>query len=147
VTLAVSLAETTDRLRLLEIDAAEDAALAKEAMEKANQAKSISSDSSTKVRETILSCNEILQVLTKMGSIDTVALTELEQKLEMAERNFDEQTLDRQIEEMRQARIIQNQWVKDYEEALARLQSEVDNVEEIKEALPDGCWKRLKLEP
>ena len=38
---------------------------------------------------------------------DTVALTELEQKLEMAERNFDEQTLDRQIEEMRQARIIQ----------------------------------------
>lgn len=24
---------------------------------------------------------------------------------------------------------------------------EVNNVEAIKEALPDGCWKRLKLEP
>jgi len=82
-----------------------------------------------------------------MGSIDIGALAELEQKLEIAERDFLESDLDRRIEEMRQARIIQNQWVKDYEEALARLQSEVDNVEEIKEALPDGCWKRLKLEP
>merc|ERR1712071_256506 len=63
------------------------------------------------------------------------------------QRDFAESDLERRIEEMRQARIIQNQWVKDYEEALARLQLEVDNVEEIKKALPDGCWKRLKLEP
>lgn len=37
--------------------------------------------------------------------------------------------------------------MKNYEEAVALLTSDVENVEEIKEALPDGCWKRVKLEP
>merc|ERR1712071_747629 len=46
------VADKANRLRTLETDAMEDQALAKEAMEKANQAKSISSDSSMKVRET-----------------------------------------------------------------------------------------------
>lgn len=37
--------------------------------------------------------------------------------------------------------------VREYEEELTRLRMEVDNIEAIKDALPDGCWKRLKLEP
>lgn len=100
---------------------------------------------------------------------DTAALDELERKLIIAERDFIESDIERRIEEMRTARVtqvqmlifygfsthnnaflkqyFQNQWVRDYEEELARLRLEVDNVEAIKEALPDGCWKRLKLEP
>jgi len=82
-----------------------------------------------------------------MGNIDTAALDDLERKLIVAERDFIESDLERRIEEMRVARVTQNQWVRDYEEELARLRLEVDNIEAIKNALPDGCWKRLKLEP
>ena len=110
------------------------------------------------------------------GYADTNALDELERKLAAAERDFAEADLERRIEELRAARIsqvsafellsfgrnctfcnaltsaicffyLQNQLVRDYEEELARLRLDVDNVEAIKEALPDGCWKRLKLEP
>merc|ERR1712071_637145 len=97
-----TVADKANRLRTLETDAMEDQALAKEAMEKANQAKSISSDSSMKVRETVASANEILTVLNNMGSIDTAALDELESKLAAAERDFAESDLERRIEEMRQ---------------------------------------------
>ena len=103
--------------------------------------------------------------------LDTAALDDLERKLIVAERDFIESDLERRIEEMRVARVTQvkmdkifvssnsyfkiwtpfpfkqNQWVRDYEEELARLRLEVDNIEAIKNALPDGCWKRLKLEP
>ncbi len=40
-----------------------------QALEKANQAKSISADSTVKVREAIASVNEILIALNNMGSI------------------------------------------------------------------------------
>nr|CAG4638917.1 EOG090X005Q [Daphnia magna] len=145
--LTSSVADTANRMRTLEAEAAEDQGLAKEALEKANQAKSISADSTVKVREAISAVNEILISLNNMGNIDTAALDELERKLIIAERDFIESDIERRIEEMRTARVTQNQWVRDYEEELARLRLEVDNVEAIKEALPDGCWKRLKLEP
>jgi hypothetical protein len=79
-------------MRTLEAEAAEDQGLAKEviwnfkcvtfqqskffvlsirnqALEKANQAKSISADSTVKVREAISSVNEILISLNNMGNI------------------------------------------------------------------------------
>lgn len=40
-----------------------------QALEKANQAKSISADSSVKVREAVASVNEILIALNNMGTI------------------------------------------------------------------------------
>lgn len=145
--LTANVAETGNRMRTLEAEASEDQGLAKEALEKANQAKTISADASVKVRDAITSVNEILTALSNMGNIDTAALDDLERKLIVAERDFIESDLERRIEEMRVARVTQNQWVRDYEEELARLRLEVDNIEAIKNALPDGCWKRLKLEP
>ncbi len=90
--LTASVADTANRMRTLEAEAAEDQGLAKEviwnlkyvtfqqskcfvlsignqALEKANQAKSISADSTVKVREAISSVNEILISLNNMGNI------------------------------------------------------------------------------
>lgn len=78
---------------------------------------------------------------------DTETLDSLERVLAAAERDFGEADLERRLDEMRTARLSQNQMVRDYEEELSRLRLDVDNVEAIKDALPDGCWKRLKLEP
>ena len=43
--------------------------------------------------------------------------------------------------------FFQIQWIRDYDQELGKLHAEVDNIQAIKEALPDNCWKRLKLEP
>nr|CAG4643691.1 EOG090X005Q [Lepidurus arcticus] len=141
------VADTANRMRALEAEAEEDHGLAKEALEKANQAKSNAAESSNKVRDALAAVSEILFTLERVGSIDGGSLDELERKLAAAERDLQESDLDRRLEELRSARITQSSWVRDYEEELARLRLEVDNVQAIKEALPDGCWKRLKLEP
>jgi hypothetical protein len=41
----------------------------------------------------------------------------------------------------------QAQWVKNYQGEVERLLEDVMNIEAISSALPDGCWKRLQLEP
>jgi len=41
----------------------------------------------------------------------------------------------------------QAQWVKNYQDEVDRLQADVLNIEDISNSLPDGCWKRLQLEP
>jgi hypothetical protein len=41
----------------------------------------------------------------------------------------------------------QAQWVKNYLDEVDRLQADVQNIEEISKSLPDGCWKRVQLEP
>jgi coxsackievirus/adenovirus receptor len=41
----------------------------------------------------------------------------------------------------------QAQWVKDYQDEVDRLQTDVQNIEDISNSLPDGCWKRVQLEP
>lgn len=49
--------------------------------------------------------------------------------------------------ELRQARDLQNQWVKDYTEEVEKLQKDVKNIAEIAAALPDKCYRRVVLEP
>jgi hypothetical protein len=90
-TLTANVVDTANRMRQLESEASEDQGLTKEvtylthkpareiltfplcllsqALEKANQAKSISSESSMKVREAISAVNDILLALNNMGSI------------------------------------------------------------------------------
>jgi hypothetical protein len=41
----------------------------------------------------------------------------------------------------------QAQWVKNYQDEVDRLEADVLNIEDISNSLPDGCWKRVQLEP
>lgn len=38
-------------------------------------------------------------------------------------------------------------WIKEYQDEYKHLKGEVDNVEDILNQLPVGCFKRLTLEP
>ncbi|KFM61673.1 hypothetical protein X975_09301, partial [Stegodyphus mimosarum] len=49
--------------------------------------------------------------------------------------------------ELRQARELQNQWAKDYAEEVAKMRKDVANIADIRNALPDKCYRRLVLEP
>lgn len=39
------------------------------------------------------------------------------------------------------------QWMKSYQDDIDRLTSEVNNIEDIRDALPAGCFRQLALEP
>lgn len=44
-------------------------------------------------------------------------------------------------------KILQSRWIKKYQSEVAELEAEVVNIKAISSALPNGCFKRTRLEP
>lgn len=55
--------------------------------------------------------------------------------------------LDKKLSELQAQQKNQNDLINFYKNEIARLQKEVENVEQIAKALPDGCFKQVELEP
>jgi predicted nucleic acid-binding Zn-ribbon protein len=73
----------------------------------------------------------------------------LSKKIDEVETELESADLDSKIETLRTARNKQALWIKNYEDELEALRKEVENVQEIRAALPPDtkCWKRIRLEP
>lgn len=71
----------------------------------------------------------------------------MEKRLSAAEQEIENANLDQRIRALTEAKNQQIQWVKNYDEEVARLRIEVENIETIKLALPVTCYKRVRLEP
>lgn len=89
----------------------------------------------------------IIKELKLLPEIDDKDLDKLEERLKSAEYEIKQTNLDQRIHLLTEAKNLQTQWIKNYEDEVARLKIEVQNIEEIKNSLPDVCFKRLQLEP
>ena len=78
---------------------------------------------------------------------DDADLDRLEERLIAAEKEIQAANLDQRIRELTDAKNSQTQWVKNYEDEVARLRLEVENIDDIRKALPTECYKHLRLEP
>ena len=65
------------------------------------------------------------------------------------EREYLNAKVDEKLVELRTARNEQAKWMREYEEELAVLRKEVENVEAIRNTLPldTKCWRTNRLEP
>lgn len=81
--------------------------------------------------------------------LDEDGLEKLSDKIKDVEREFGTADLDSKLENLRNARNRQTLWLKNYEDELEALRKEVENVAEIRAALPPDtrCYKRIRLEP
>ncbi|PSN35327.1 Laminin subunit gamma-1, partial [Blattella germanica] len=111
------------------------------------QAKSKSANATRQVEKALQDVEDIIEELNQVPHMDPTLLDELELRLQQAEDDFRSANLDGRIQELIDARIVQQQWVKSYQDEIDRLQADVQNMEDISEALPEGCWKRVQLEP
>ncbi|XP_035213490.1 laminin subunit gamma-1-like [Stegodyphus dumicola] len=145
--LSLDVANTAGQLKEYEEQAENDEALTKEALERANQAKTSATDASVKVKNALETVDDILRALDGLDEIDETLLDELEKRLEDAEKEYKEADFNTRMGELRQARELQNQWAKDYAEEVAKMQKDVANIADIRNALPDKCYRRLVLEP
>ncbi|KAF8777898.1 Laminin subunit gamma-1 like protein [Argiope bruennichi] len=118
-----------------------------QALEQANQAKNSATDASVKVKNALDTVEDILRALDGLDDIDESLLDQLEIRLEAAEKEQKEADFDSRMNELRQARDLQNQWMKDYTEEVERLKKDVANIADIRNALPDKCYRRVVLEP
>ncbi|KAK0177645.1 hypothetical protein PV328_001679 [Microctonus aethiopoides] len=90
---------------------------------------------------------EIISELEALPEIDDADLDRLEERLIAAEKEIKATNLDRRIHALNDAKNLQTQWVKNYEDEVNRLRIEVENIDEIRKALPIDCKKRVRLEP
>ncbi|KAH7979957.1 hypothetical protein HPB49_012193 [Dermacentor silvarum] len=145
--LARKVEDTDARMRQFEEQARGDEALAKEALEKANEARTGAKQASDKVRAALATVNEILRALANVDSVDPGRLDQLERRLMEAEREAEKAKLDERLEELRTARQQQQGWMHDYEAQIEQLKRDVANVKDISDSLPNRCFRRIKLEP
>lgn len=99
------------------------------------------------VDKALTDVSTIIKELKALPEINDRDLDELEKRLISAENEIKQTNLDERIRLLTEAKNLQTQWVKNYEDEVARLKIEVQNIEEIKNSLPNECFKRLQLEP
>lgn len=74
-------------------------------------------------------------------------MNRLEERLVAAEKEIKAANLDQRIRALTDAKNLQTQWVKNYEDEVSRLRIEVENIDDIRKVLPTNCHQRVRLEP
>lgn len=82
-----------------------------------------------------------------MDDIDANLLEELERRLARAEQELKDADLENRMNTLKNIREEQNQWMRNYDDEIEKLKRDVANIADIRASLPDGCFRRLKLEP
>ena len=70
-----------------------------------------------------------------------------EKRLAAAEEDVRRANLSDRLANLVERKNLQNQWIKNYQNEIVQLDLEVNNIKLIAEALPEGCFKRQRLEP
>lgn len=140
--------DTTDSMmRQYEIQITKDANVTAEANHKVGQAKTNVSLASQQVDKALSDVSAIIRELENLPEIDDVDLNRLEERLIAAEKEIKAANLDQRIRALTEAKNLQTQWVKNYEDEVSRLRIEVENIDDIRKALPTDCYQRVRLEP
>ncbi|XP_043463177.1 laminin subunit gamma-1 [Leptopilina heterotoma] len=118
-----------------------------EANYKVGQAKTNTSLASHQVQKALDDVTAIVKELEALPEINDEDLNLLEKRLLAAQEEIKAANLDKRIRTLTDAKNLQTQWVKNYEDEVNRLKLEVENIDDIKKALPTDCHKRVRLEP
>ncbi|XP_051161958.1 laminin subunit gamma-1 [Leptopilina boulardi] len=118
-----------------------------EANYKVGQAKTNTSLASHQVQKALDDVTAIVKELEALPEINNEDLNLLEKRLIAAQDEIEAANLDKRIRTLTDAKNLQTQWVKNYEDEVNRLKLEVENIDDIKKALPTDCYKRVRLEP
>ena len=143
----LKIEECAARVVQFEGEGEKDSRQVKDILEKANHAKNAANEAMKKIENAVNSLNSILDELRNLQQIDPSLLEELFQLLAKAEGEYREADLDNRTNALNDAKEQQRIWIIDYERLIARLQADVANVDKIRQAIPDKCFRRLRLEP
>jgi len=145
--LTTKVSDTTRKMKEYEDQANNDAKLASDALERANQAKTSASDADAKVNGALDTVKGIMAALADVQDINPDLLTDLERRLEEAERELRAANLDERLATLKGARETQKSWMRNYETEIEQLKKDVANIQEIRHAIPEQCFRRVRLEP
>lgn len=91
----------------------------------------------------------IAALLEQLGNIDKVDLTKLNQideSLKKAKGKMAGSELNRKLEELSKVARGQEEMISDYDRQIVEIRSDITNLNDIKNTLPDGCFNTPSLE-
>lgn len=97
--------------------------------------------------ELLQDVQSIVNELQNTPDISDEELTRLEEEIRLTEVKLKETRLEERLEELQKQHKNQNELIESYKEQIRVLQADVDNIEQIVNNLPDGCYRRVELEP
>jgi len=89
----------------------------------------------------------IISELSNIPDPDEATLDRLDKEIEEIETKINETKLEDRMQELQQNHKMQNNLIDEYNMKIDELRKDVDNIKSIVESLPDGCFRRLELEP
>ncbi|XP_075991196.1 laminin subunit gamma-1 [Anticarsia gemmatalis] len=138
---------TAKQIEDLEKEAAENMQLTRDAKMKVGQANTDAREAEKQVTKGLDDLKVIMEELENLPTLDAQALDRLEESLDKAEKDLKAVDLDGKIKSLTEAKNNHQRWMKQYEDEHDHLRLEVDNIKDILNQLPDGCFKRIVLEP
>lgn len=90
---------------------------------------------------------EIMSELENSPTMDERDIDRLEKQIRITEERLKDTKFEEKIEKIQKDHKARNEMIEEYKLEVAWLQNEIDNIEEVIAALPDGCFRRLELEP
>ncbi|KAH9630190.1 hypothetical protein HF086_000750 [Spodoptera exigua] len=145
--LSTRVQETATQIGNLEKEAAENMQLTRDAKMKVGQANTDAREAEKQVSKGLEDLKVIMDELQNLPTLDDQALDRLQESLDKAESDLIAVDLDGKIKSLTEAKNNHQRWMKQYEDEHSHLRLEVDNIKEILDQLPEGCFKRIVLEP
>lgn len=121
--------------------------LVNEAKEKVGRAERDTEEVSNKVHQLLSDIENIMFELQNSPGIDEKDVDRLEEQIKITEERIRRAKLDERLNRLTEERKLEEELIDKYKKQIAMLEVEVDNIEQIVEKLPSGCYRRLELEP
>ena len=119
---------------------------ADETIENSRAAEEASNVALDKAEDVLLDLERLLELLRQIGVVNPGNLNQLGQTLDGLEDEILDMNLDEQLSRLEVGARQQEMLITKYTLDLTQLEKDVANVQDIREALPDGCYKNIKLE-
>ncbi|XP_063546963.1 laminin subunit gamma-1 [Cydia strobilella] len=138
---------TAKQLADLEKQADENLQLTRDAKMKVGQANTDAREAEKQVNKGLADLGVIKDELRNLPTLDSEALDRLEENLNTVQSELAALDLDGKIKALKEAKQNHLRWMEQYKNEHDSLRLEVENVKDILDQLPEGCFKRIVLEP
>ncbi|KAF7284665.1 hypothetical protein GWI33_021849 [Rhynchophorus ferrugineus] len=121
--------------------------LVNEAKEKVGRAGKDANAAQNRVTELLNGVESIISELQNTPEISDDELNRLEEEIRQTEFQLKQARLEERLAELQREHKSQNDLIENYKDQIKVLRNDVSNIEQIVASLPDGCFKRVELEP
>ncbi|XP_038859912.1 laminin subunit gamma-1-like isoform X1 [Salvelinus namaycush] len=127
-------------------EADQDMMMASMASDNAKEAEDNSRKAKSAVRTVLNTINDLLKSLGNIDKVDLSKLGLIEGSLKQAKDKMANSDLDRKLAELNDVAKSQDEMITDYDRQIKEIQSDIANLNDIKNTLPNGCFNTPSIE-